>query len=82
MKSLLNSLEFFKKKTFPGQKSLRDYSPWLANYRIDDGIVNLLELPGLKGKTLKVETFRDEIQYLQSKQLPVRLTIVGLLEFD
>uniref|UniRef100_A0A0P6IJU2 non-specific serine/threonine protein kinase n=1 Tax=Daphnia magna TaxID=35525 RepID=A0A0P6IJU2_9CRUS len=83
MKSLLNSLEFFKKKTFPGQKSLRDYSPWLANYRIDDGIVNLLELPGLKGKTLKVETFRDEIQYLQSKQLPVRLTIVvnGAVEY-
>ncbi|KAI9558578.1 hypothetical protein GHT06_015366 [Daphnia sinensis] len=83
IKSLLHSLDSFKKKTIPGQKSLRDYSPWLANYRIDDGIVNKLELPGLKGKTLKVETFRDEIQYLQSKQLPVRLTIVvdGAVEY-
>lgn len=82
MKTLFNSLDSFRKKTDPGQKSLRDYSPWLANYRIGDGEVNGLELPGFRGKTLKVETFRDDILYLHSKQLPVRLTLVGQLELN
>lgn len=68
---------YFQKKTTAGKKSLRDYSPWLANYRFGDGLTDQIEIPTLKGKTLKIQAFRDDIEYLHSKQLPVRLTLVG-----
>lgn len=82
LKELTSLLGIFKKKTSSGRKSLRDYSPWLANYRFGDNVTNELELPTLRGKTIKVEAFRDDIHYLHSKQLPVRLTFVGLFDFS
>lgn len=67
-------------KTLPGRRSLRDYSPWLANYRLGDNFSNgLLELPVFSGKTLKVDAVRDELLYFHSKQFPVRLTFIGVL---
>ena len=77
LKELGSLIGHFKKKTYSGRKSLRDYSPWLANYRLGDGVTNELKLPALRGKTLKVEAFRDDIQYLHSKQLPVKLALIG-----
>jgi hypothetical protein len=79
LSELSNLLHSFKKQTFSGLRSLKDYSPWLANYRPGGSFSNgLLELPGFKGNTLKVEAFRDKIEYLNSKQFPARLTFVGL----
>lgn len=75
---LADSLVSFKKITVPGKRSLRDYSPWLANYRLGDNVKTQLEIPSSNGKSVKVESFRDDIQFLQSKQLPVRLILIGL----
>lgn len=76
-KELMESLKNFKKKTTSGGKSLRDYSPWLASYRLGNNITSELKIPSLNGGILKVEAFRDGLEYLNSKQLPVRLTFVG-----
>ena len=68
----------FKKKTSAGPKSIADYSPWLANYRRGDDGSEQLQLPTRNGQELlTVEAFRDEIYFLKSKQLPLRITIIG-----
>lgn len=59
--------------------SLRDYSPWMANYRFGEERSGKLFLPISKGKTLQVESFRDDIRFLNSKQLPVKLTLLSML---
>ena len=70
--------EQFRKKTSFGLKSLSDYSPWLANYRRGDDGSEQLQFPIRNGKELlTVEAFRDEITFLSSKQLPLRITIIG-----
>jgi len=68
----------FKKRTSSGPKSLADHSPWLANYRRGDDGSEQLQFPTRNGQELlTVEAFRDEISFFKSKQLPLRITLIG-----
>lgn len=54
----------------------------LANYRSSDcsSEADLLKLPGPSGQLLKVEALRDDVEFLQSIRLPVKLTFIGNLK--
>ena len=86
---LLEALLGFYYETCHGLKSLNDYSPWLANYKSSNCGSSQLNLPVQRNQRkncaranlLQIEAFRDDITFMNSKQLPVRVTFIGLSGF-
>jgi len=84
---LLEALQNFSYATSHGLKSLFDYSPWLATYKSTNFGSSQLKLPVHRNQgkkdgninLLQVEAFKDDITFMNSKQLPVRVTFIGLL---
>ena len=82
---LLEALHNFSYATCHGLKSLHDYSPWLATYKSANFGLSQLKLPvhrnqgkrDASSNLLQVEAFKDDITFMNSKQLPVRVTFVG-----
>ena len=86
---LLEALLDFSCGTCHGLKILNDYSPWLATYKSSSCGSSQLKLPVhrnqgkncARANLLQVEAFRDDITFINSKQLPVRVTFIDLSGF-
>ena len=86
---LLEALLDFSCGTCHGLKILNDYSPWLATYKSSSCGSSQLKLPVhrnqgkncARANLLQVEAFRNDITFINSKQLPVRVTFIDLSGF-